>query len=247
MRENYTLKRLYCDQAFSEGAIAVLPKAQAHYLGTVLRMGVGDSLRLFNGREGEWRGEIISHSRKHTDVKLVEPLRAMSEVPDIALAFAPIRRHRTSFIFEKGTELGVSRFEPVITARTQFPKLSLEKAQAQIIEAAEQTERLDVPNVCKPVRLLDWIGMQAGRQIIFADEAGDALPAREALKSGQPRATLLIGPEGGFTEDERQALRQQESVLSVSLGPRILRADTAALSLLTLWQSLHGDWNNSLK
>jgi 16S rRNA (uracil1498-N3)-methyltransferase len=246
MRENYTLKRLYIAEPLSQGATLSLPKAQSHYVGTVLRMGEGDELRLFNGRDGEWRARITSVSKRSTTLTLLECLRQPKTMVDIVLAFAPVRRHRTAFIIEKATELGVARFEPVLTTRTQFPKLNLEKARAQVIEAAEQTERLDIPDIAAPIALMDWVSQQNQRQIIFADEAGDARPAYEALQSLAAPATLLIGPEGGFTPQERDALRVIKTIKPVSLGPRILRADTAALSLLTLFQALNGDWNETL-
>ena len=246
MRENYTLKRLYIETSLSAGQIITLPKEQVHYVCTVLRMREDDALRLFNGESGEWRGEIKRLSKRSVDIEISEQLRETVSMPGISLAFAPIRKHRTAFIFEKGTELGVAKFEPIITARTQFPKLNLEKAQAQIIEAAEQTERLDLPELCAPQKLMDWLPHQRDRLIIFADEAGEAQSAKDILQKATPQTTLLIGPEGGFTEMERDSLRALRNVKSVSLGPRILRADTAALSLLTLWQSHLGDWNQVL-
>lgn len=242
MRENYTLKRLYSDASLTQGTIVSLPKEQVHYLSTVLRMDVGNELRLFNGRDGEWLGKLTSISKKHANAQMMQCLRAPVNMPDIRLAFAPIRRHRTAFIFEKATELGVAGFEPIITARTQFPKLNLEKAKAQIIEAAEQTERLDIPALSKPISLMGWLGQQSARCILFANEGGDAKDALSVVKNAPTPATLLIGPEGGFTDEERHILCDHEAVMAVSLGPRILRADTAALSLLTLWQSVQGDW-----
>lgn len=242
MRENYTLKRLYYEGALSEGAEVSLAREAVHYLSTVLRMSAGDCLRLFNGRDGEWLCELVTLSKKKALLVIKEPLREPVSMPNVRLAFAPVRKHRTAFIFEKGTELGVSHFEPVITARTQYPKLNLDKARSQIIEAAEQTERLDIPDVSKPQRLLDWLGLQSGRTILFADEAGDAQTARDVIQKADEPVTLLIGPEGGFTDEERQALKQHGDVKSLSLGPRILRADTAALSLLSLWQAVKGDW-----
>ena len=245
MRENYTLPRLYIDTDLSAGADIALDKAQAHYLGTVLRKSVGDSLRIFNGRGGEWRAEITVMDKKRAALTITKLLRAHHTCPDIWLCFAPVRKHRNAFIFEKGTELGVSRFQPVITARTQFPKMKLEKEKAQIIEAAEQTERLDIPKVNAAVTLSALIsGWDEKRLLIFADEAGDAPRAAEliaGLENNTPCA-IVIGPEGGFTPDEREILREKAYVRPVSLGPRILRADTAALSLLTLWQAHLGDW-----
>jgi len=243
MRENYTLKRLFIDQPLVVDRSFFLPKEQVHYIANVLRMSVGDKLRFFNGKYGEWLGEIISLSKKQAEIKVIEQLRAPFTMADIRLAFAPIRRHRTAFIFEKATELGIAQFEPIVTARTQFPKLNLDKAKAQIIEAAEQTERLDIPNVLNPTRLLDWLSTQSGRSLIFADEAGDALPAMQGIEGAAEPATLLIGPEGGFSPEERAALRAHPDIVAVSLGPRILRSDTAALSLLSLWQACRGDWD----
>ncbi len=246
MRENYTLKRLYNESALSKGALLSLPKDQVHYLATVLRMEADQELRLFNGRDGEWRARIKAVSKRAAELEVIECLRSSPRFsdprPSVTLAFAPVRRHRTAFIFEKATELGVAEFMPILTARTQFPKLNLEKARLQIIEAAEQTERLDVPHVAKPQKLLEWLAQQKETPLFFADEAGGAEPALKAIRQSQGAATMLIGPEGGFTEEERTALRGHSSVVPISLGPRILRADTAALSVLTLWQAVHGDW-----
>lgn len=243
MRENYTLKRLYNESALSNGALISLPKDQVHYLATVLRMESGQDLRLFNGRDGEWLAQIKTLTKRVADIEILNCLRLPEKRPQISLAFAPVRRHRTAFIVEKGTELGVAAFSPILTARTQFPKLNLEKAKLQIIEAAEQTERLDIPRITKPEKLLDWLSYQKETPIFFADEAGDAEPVLKAITAKQGAAIILIGPEGGFTEEERTALRTHESVVPISLGPRILRADTAALSVLTLWQAVQGDWS----
>ena len=247
MRENYTLKRLFFDGPLHASTSVSLPKDQVHYLATVLRMNEGDEVRLFNGRDGEWLGELKSLSKRQAEISLKERLRETISMPDIILAFAPVKRHRTAFIFEKATELGVARFEPILTARTQFPKLNLDKARTQVVEASEQTERLDIPELSKPEKLFDWLGTQAGRHIIFADEAGKASPALSVMTGLPAPVTILIGPEGGFTEEERAALRRHKDVTPVSLGPRILRADTAALSLLGLWQAVQGDWNVHLE
>jgi len=244
MRENYTLTRLYLGASLREGETIELPREQAHYLGNVLRKDVGDAVRVFNGENGEWRAEITSISKRAAALNIRERLRAPKACLDITLCFAPVRKHRTTFIIEKTTELGVRALQPVITARTQFPKFNAEKARLQAIEAAEQTERLDIPVIAEPQKLdallKEW---DTDRALIFADEAGDAKPVIEALKTLKGRAAILIGPEGGFTSQEREYLRAQTFVIPVSLGPRILRADTAALSLLTLWQAVQGDWS----
>lgn len=245
MRENYTLTRLFIEADLSAGAEVPLDKAQTHYLGTVLRKSLGDRIRIFNGTDGEWSAVIEGMSKKGGSLRVDTALRDHHAAPDIWLLFAPIRKHRTAFILEKATELGVGTLLPVITARTQFPKLNLEKARAQIIEAAEQTERLDIPALMKTQKLdvlLD--GWDPSRRIIFADEAmgGDDTDVLRALGKLSGSCAILIGPEGGFDERERERLRAMDCVTPVSLGPRILRADTAALSLLTLWQAVKGDW-----
>ena len=242
MRENYTLIRLYLESTLEEGEDVELSKEQAHYLGIVLRKGEGDAIRVFNGDGGEWRAEISEISKRAARLTIKERLREPKLCPDITLCFAPIRKHRTSFIIEKATELGVRKLQPVLTARTQFPKLNLDKIRVQAIEAAEQTERLDIPVIAEPQKLFQMIEMWDDRTLIFADEEGDAFPALKALGTLNGSAAILIGPEGGFTPQERGLLRAQSFVKPVSLGPRILRADTAALSLMTLWQAVQGDW-----
>jgi len=243
MRENYTLTRLYVNAVLSAGEDIDLPKEQAHYLGTVLRKGEGDAVRIFNAEAGEWRAEIAALSKRAVTLTIKEQLRDPKPCPDITLCFAPIRKHRTAFIVEKATELGVQTLQPVITSRTQLPKLNLDKMRAQAIEAAEQTERLDIPEIIEPQKLTQMIEGWDGRTLIFADEAGDTFPALNALGTLKGPAAILIGPEGGFTPQEREFLRIQSFVKPVNLGPRILRADTAALSLLTLWQAVQGDWS----
>lgn len=242
MRENYTLTRLFVGADLGEGAAVDLPREQAHYLGNVLRKSVGDAVRVFNGRDGEWRAEIAALGKKGAQLTCVESLRSQTEVPDITLVFAPVRKHRTAFIIEKATELGVRKLQPVITARTQFPRLNIEKARLQAIEAAEQTERLDVPEIAAATPLKNILAAWDSTPILFADEAGDALRAEDAVKHAPAPAAILIGPEGGFTEGEREELRAMACVSAVTLGPRILRADTAALAMLTLWQIGVGDW-----
>lgn len=243
MRENYTLTRLYIEGSLAPGIEIDVPKDQVHYLATVLRMKAGDSLRLFNGRDGEWQAEVISIAKRAARLRVTAQLRPPLKAPDIWLCFAPIRKQRSVFIMEKATELGVSVFQPVVTQRTQYGAAKMDKARAQIIEAAEQTERLCLPEVKESQSLKnllrDW---DAGRTLIMADEAGGCPPALTALKDINGPAALLIGPEGGFTPKEREILLARDFVKPVSLGPRILRADTAALSLLTLWQAVCGDW-----
>lgn len=248
MRENYTLPRLYVQADLAEGANVDLMRDQAHYLGAVIRKNLRDEVRIFNGQNGEWRAEITEIGKRKASLKVLTQLRPHTAAPDIWLCFAPVRKHRTAFILEKATELGVGTLQPVQTERTQFPKLNMDKARAQIIEAAEQTERLDLPDLAPLVRLsallADW---PTERTLFFADEAGadeagDAAPALDALQKQSGEAAILIGPEGGFSEAEREILRAKPYVVPIALGPRILRADTAALAMLTLWQAVNGDW-----
>lgn len=244
MRANYTLTRLYVDAPLAAEAELILPKDQAHYLANVLRKSEGDGVRVFNGKDGEWRAEISELSKKSASITIKEPLRPPQPAPDIWLCFAPVRKHRNAFIIEKATELGASKLQPVVTQRTQFPRFKIDKMRAQIIEAAEQTERLDLPRAEIPISLTEMLSGwdDKNRTLIFADEGGDAKPALDALQTLSAPAAILIGPEGGFDDKERDMLRSKPYVTPVSLGPRILRADTAALSLLTLWQAVQGDW-----
>jgi len=249
MRENYTLIRLYLDTTLINGARISLDKPHLHYLLSVLRKSVGDRVRLFNGRDGEWAAEITDLSRKEARLVVTEQLREAKAAPDIWLCFAPVKKHRNAFIVEKATELGVGTLQTVITQRTQFPKINLDRLQAQMIEASEQTERLDIPTLAQSCDLADLLeGWDAARILIFADEAGEADgpnaagPALDVISELDGPCALLIGPEGGFTPNERELIRSYPFVKAVTLGPRILRADTAAIALLTLWQARHGDW-----
>jgi len=163
----------------------------------------GDNVRIFNGRDGEWRAMLYVTGRRGARLDVKEKIREPALTPDITLLFAPVRKHRTAFIIEKGTELGVRRFQPVLTARTQFPRLNVERARLQAIEAAEQTERLDIPKIDAARPLLDVLAAWDGTPIIFADEAGDAQPAKEVCAKLSAPVAILIGPEGGFTDAER--------------------------------------------
>jgi len=224
----------------------------------VLRLAEGDCFRGFNATDGEWRLRIETKQRKEMHARAEALLRASRPTPDLDLMFAPVKRHATDLIVEKATELGVRRLRPVITQRTIAETVRLDRLNAIAREAAEQTERFDAPSIEAPValfRVLD--GWDPARLLVFADEAGDdpeapwggdrgrAAPILEAARArpGRPaKLALLIGPEGGFTADERRALRALPSVMPVSLGPRILRAETAAIAALSIIQSVWGDW-----
>ena len=247
MRDHYTLVRLYVPAVLGAGASIDLPQAQAHFLGTVMRKQIGDELRVFNGAGGEWLATITELAKRKAQIKLLKQIRAPKPAPDIWLLFAPVKKARTNFIVEKAVELGASLIQPVTTARTTS-KVRMDKMAAHIIEAAEQTERLNLPEAREPVALAKMLETwDAARTLIFADEAiasekCDAAPAAKALANIKAPAAILIGPEGGFTNEERDMLRSKPYVTPISLGPRILRADTAAAATLAIWQSVSGDW-----
>ena len=234
--------RLYLDQPLGKGQTVSLTKEQAHYLFGVMRLGAGAVLSLFNGRDGEWDAEVAEAGKKGGSLACVEQTRPLQMPPDLWLLFAPIKKERTDFIVEKAVELGAGRIVPVQTEFTNSGRVKQDRLQAHAVEAAEQCGGTFVPEVAEMERLgrlLDtW---PTGRRLIFCDET--MLGAATAL-AGQSRGpwAILIGPEGGFSEAERTRLRALPYALSVSLGPRILRADTAAVAALTLWQSALGDW-----
>ena len=242
MRENHTLARLHLDAPLS-GEVQLGADA-AHYLARVLRRGVGDRVRLFNARAGEVSAEIASVGKRSLTLRVGKTLRAPYRPPEIALLFAPLKRHRTATLLEKATELGATRLQPVITARTQHPRMNLERMRAQIVEAAEQTERLDLPELAAALPLIEAVEA-AGCPVFMGDEAGEALSLLTALEGTAPPLALLTGPEGGWSPEERDALRALDHVTPVTLGPRILRADTAAISMLTLAQAAAGDWSRA--
>jgi len=252
------IPRLYIDASLEAGVAAPLSAAQTHYLKNVLRRSVGDELRLFNGRDGEFGAEIAELKKRGGIAAVKEQTRKQDAEADLALCFAPVKRGALEHIIQKATEIGATQFIPVITERTVAPKLNLERLQAIATEAAEQCGRLSNPTICAPVKLSALIAnWPPGRGLMFCDEAGDdetaewggqegrAAPVLEALKSIDRNAdswAVLTGPEGGFTLAERSLLRDAEIVTPVTLGPRILRADTAALAALVLVQAAWGDW-----
>jgi len=221
-----------------------LVRDKAHYLFGVMRQREGDRLLLFNGRDGEWLAEVVSARRKTGTLRPIEQVREQSESPDLWLLFAPIKKARTDFIAEKACELGCRRILPVFTRHTASERVRTERLHAHAVEAAEQCGLLSVPEIAASTRLetvlADW---PKDRQLLFCDETGPRPPAIEVLRRADPGPwAVLIGPEGGFSADEALQLRKMKLAHPVSLGPRILRADTAAVAALTLWQSVLGDW-----
>jgi 16S rRNA (uracil1498-N3)-methyltransferase len=238
--------RLHVPDPLHAGA-AVAPTAeQARYLIGVMRLSAGDEVALFNGRDGEWRARIAEVGKRGCRLEAQAQTRPQAGGPDLDLIIALVKRARLETIVEKAAELGVRRVQPVITRRTNADHTNVARLQAIATEAAEQTGRLDVPEIAPPARLEALLeAWPEGRRLMFCDEAGDARPAIEALApfAGDPAPfAVLIGPEGGFAPEERDKVRALAIATPVSLGPRILRADTAAISALTLWQAALGDW-----
>jgi 16S rRNA (uracil1498-N3)-methyltransferase len=223
----------------SSGESIDLDPPQVNYLGNVLRMVEGAELLLFDGETGEWLARIAEAGKKRMILSVERRTREAETVPDIWLAFAPVKRAQTDWLVEKATELGAARLIPVMTRRTVAERVKLERLEAIAIEAAEQCGRTLLPRIAEPVTLKDVLNTQ--RTIYFADEAGGE-PAAEAFKPGP--ALIFTGPEGGFTEEERAAVRAAPTAVPISLGPRILRAETAALAALAAYMAIAGDWRS---
>lgn len=254
-----TTPRLYVEADLASGGDIVLPQDQAHYLRGVLRLGAGAGVRVFNGRHGEWDAQIVEAGKRSANLTVTARRRAQASVPDVHLLFAPLKKTRTDFLVEKATELGVAALRPIFTRHTNADRVNVDRLTALAREAAEQTERLDVPAIVPPSQLdkiIDaWADADAGRQLIFCDEGAPRDTAWSAPNAGAPalaqwlpsqsmsdKWAILIGPEGGFSPDERLRLRQLPFAHPVSLGPRILRAETAAIAALTVFQATRGDW-----
>ena len=234
--------RLYVEQGLGEGQTIPLTKEQAHYLFGVMRMAVGDPVLVFNGRDGEWRCAVTVANKRNGELVCEAQTKPLQMPPDLWLCFAPIKKARTDFIVEKAAEMGAARIVPVNTDFTNSERIRQDRLQAHAVEAAEQCGGTYVPEVSDLVKLdrllAEW---PEGRQLMFCDEAEVGSAKRQATSEGGPWA-ILIGPEGGFSEAERDRLKALPFAHVVSLGPRILRADTAAVAAMTLWQQSLGDW-----
>jgi 16S rRNA (uracil1498-N3)-methyltransferase len=237
--------RLFVDVALSQGAPVSIEAAQAHYLLHVMRARTGDRVRLFNGREGEWRAVITQAGRRALELACEIQTEPQVEVPDLWLIFAPIKKTPADYVAQKATELGVRVLQPVLTRRTIVRRVNVDRLRANAIEAAEQSGRLSVPEIRPPrdleLLLRDW---PQERRMLFCDESGGA-PIADALNEARIERipwAVLTGPEGGFAPEERVLIRKSPQVVPVSLGPRIVRADTGALAALAIWQAICGDW-----
>ncbi|SLN33188.1 16S rRNA (uracil(1498)-N(3))-methyltransferase [Oceanibacterium hippocampi] len=238
--------RLYVGDELTPGRALALDREAAHYLGNVMRRTAGDPVLLFNGRDGEWRAEIGEVGRKAVTLQVREQTRPQSVPADLWLLFAAVKRGPTDLIVQKATELGVSEIHIVTTERSQSERLRPERLHVIAREAAEQSRRLDLPGITPPEKLADLLDRwPAERALIFCDEGGTAPAALDGMAAAARKdspAAVLIGPEGGFSEAERARIAAHPAALSVSLGPLILRAETAAIAALVLWQAARGDW-----
>ena len=238
------IPRLYVEAPLAGGESLALSREQTHYVANVMRLKAGDALRLFNGRDGEWLCTIQALAKRGCTVACRDRIAAFRPAPDIDYLFAPIKHARLDYMAEKATEMGVRRLRPVFTERTVATRVNLERLRANAIEAAEQCNLLSVPEVLAPVSFADMLGSwDPKRRLVFCDEAAaiaDPLASLRAVPRGP--LGLLIGPEGGFSGFERASLLASGFVTAISLGPRIMRADTAAVAALALLQAVHGDW-----
>jgi 16S rRNA (uracil1498-N3)-methyltransferase len=235
-----SLPRLFVETPLGAGVRVELDAEQANYLGNVMRLKAGNQLLIFDGASGEWLAKVADAGKKQMTLVTVEPTRPHESVPDLWLAFAPLKKGRVDWLVEKAVELGVARLQPVVTQRTIVDKLNLERMHAHIVEAAEQCGRTALAGIDEPLKLDTFLrNRDPARTLFFADETGGE-PAATAFSPGP--ALILTGPEGGFTPEEAAAIRAALNARAISLGPRILRAETAALAAITAWMASAGDW-----
>jgi 16S rRNA (uracil1498-N3)-methyltransferase len=237
--------RLFVKAGLGAGVAVTLGRDQAHYLFGVMRLRSGDTVLVFNGSDGEWLAGVAEAGKRAGVLVCRNRIRPQFPPPDLWLAFAPVKKARTDFIAEKACEMGCRRLIPVFTRFTNSERVNADRLRAHAIEAAEQCGLLSVPEVAEPVTLVTLIEEWAPeRRLLFCDESGAGAPAMATLRAAGPGSwAILIGPEGGFSPDERDRLAALPFAHGVSLGPRILRADTAAVAALTLWQAVLGDWS----
>ena len=247
LKEAGGLTRLFVTAALEPGATVMLDEGQVHYLLHVLRAKAGDRVLLFNGRDGEWQGEIATTGKRGVTLIVRANTSPQAGVPDLWLVFAPVKKTPSDYLAQKATELGVSKLQPVFTRRTIVTRLNGDRLLANAMEAAEQSGRLTVPEIGAALALEKLLAAwPRNRSLYFCDEGGDAVPLADAARNDKEgAAAILTGPEGGFDPAEREVLRALPFVIPVSLGPRILRADTAALAAVTIWQTVRGDWRRS--
>ena len=239
--------RLFVDAELAAGSEVALDRNQSNYLGNVLRLSAGETILVFNGRDGEWQATISGRKRpEHLEIST--QTRPQNRLPDLTYAFAPLKHARLDYMVQKAVEMGASTLQPVLTRFTQVTRVNSERMRANVIEAAEQCGILGIATVGEPAPLDRWLaGRDPRRLLVFCDEGAEPANAVAALQAeaAPPGIDVLVGPEGGFAEEERTLLLRQPATLGLSLGPRILRADTAAVAALALIQAILGDWNGA--
>jgi 16S rRNA (uracil1498-N3)-methyltransferase len=236
-------QRLFVANPLRDAGEIPLDKAQSHYVLHVLRLSEGATLLVFDGKNGEWRAKI-AHAKRNCVIRPIEKVREQTPAQDVHYAFAPLKHGRLDYMVQKAVEMGASRLQPVMTAHTAVSRLNLERMGANAIEAAEQCGVLTLPEISAPIKLEALIkSCENERTIVFCDERAEATSPLQALENLRGRKiTALIGPEGGFSEGERLSLLSKDCVCPISLGPRIMRADTAAVAVLALINAVLGDW-----
>ncbi|WP_316195078.1 MULTISPECIES: 16S rRNA (uracil(1498)-N(3))-methyltransferase [unclassified Bradyrhizobium] len=247
---DFSAPRLFIDASLSTGQVITLERDQSNYLGNVLRLSAGDAVLVFNGRDGEWRAAIAG--RKCAEqLTIQEQMRPQDHLPDVAYVFAPLKHARLDYMVQKAVEMGASRLQPVITRFTQVSRVNSERMRANVVEAAEQCGILSLAEVADPVPLARFLAQRPPeRLLVFCDEAAEVASPLQALHAAGAPATgidLLIGPEGGFADEERALLLRQPRLARLALGPRILRADTAGVAALALIQAVLGDWQGDIR
>ena len=246
---DFRTPRVYLDAPLAEGQAVSFDRAQANYLANVLRLKHGDALLLFNGRDGEWQARLAGTGKRALTAVIGERMREQPRPSDLHFLFAPLKHARLDYLVQKAVEMGAARLQPVITRHTQVARVNLDRMRANVIEAVQQCGILTLPEVAEPVTFKAAIGAaDADRLLVFCDEDAEVKDPVAALtaaaRAGLPLA-VLIGPEGGFAEEERDSLLKRPNVVRIALGPRILRADTAAVAALALVQAVLGDWRSS--
>lgn len=248
-RIDFTSQRLFVDAPLQAGAAVLLDRAQANYLMNVLRFTPGDAVLVFNGRDGEWRARLSTAGRKAASLVVEARTRVQTMAGQLTYAFAPLKQARLDYMVQKAVEMGAGSLQPVVTRHTQVARLNLDRVRANAVEAAEQCGVLALPAIEPVLRFDRWLAaLPEAAVLIFCDEdadVADPLDALSCLKERPASPCLLVGPEGGFAADERDALLARSRVVRLSLGPRILRADTAAVAALALVQAVLGDWRAS--
>jgi 16S rRNA (uracil1498-N3)-methyltransferase len=244
---DFNAPRLFVQAPLAQGARVALDRAQANYLLNVLRLRGGDTVLVFNGSDGEWRAAVAVEGRKAADLVAEERVREQTSPLDLLYLFAPLKHARLDYMVQKAVEMGVGALRPVFTRRTQSSRVNLDRMRANVIEAAEQCGILSIPEVLPELDCAKAIaGLEADRLLVFCDEdapVANPVKALAALGNNIAKFAVIVGPEGGFTDEERAVVAGHENCVRVSLGPRILRADTAAVAALAVVQSVLGDWN----